>query len=182
MSVCEVAVCESNSPDGGVCEDCVDKTMNSGVCLECANEECDIRFICDNCGIHPIVGYMGGEGSAFLCCSKCWAEVEALDPEERDYQAEQIHDLCSSCRVKSETLDGGYGLILERDSLITLCQDKHERIAILEMELNFAFSQMTDQQIIAFRDWDISNNKHLFQQQPNKGDSDSTNNNGDETQ
>ena len=61
---------------------------------------------------------MGGEGSAFLCCSKCWAEVEALDPEERDYQAEQIHDLCSSCRVKSETLDGGYGLILERDSLI----------------------------------------------------------------
>ena len=160
MSVCEVAVCESNSPDGGVCEDCVDKTMNSGVNNQCSKCE---EFLCDNCGTHSILGYMGGDSSAFLCCSKCWTEVEALDPEERDYQAEQIHDLCSSCRdVKIEDLE--------------------KRIAILVMELNFALSQMTDQQIIAFRDWDMSNNKHLFQQQPNKGDSDSTNNNGDETQ
>ena len=36
MSVCEVVVCETISPDGGVCEDCVDNTMNSGGCLECA--------------------------------------------------------------------------------------------------------------------------------------------------
>ncbi len=96
-SVCDVAVCETVSPDGGVCEDCVDKTMNSGVCLECSNEECDIRFMCDNCGIHPIIGYMGGDSSAFLCCAGCWAEVEALDPEERDYQAE-AQEFCSSCR------------------------------------------------------------------------------------
>ena len=155
MSVCEVVVCETISPDGGVCEDCVDNTMNSGGCLECANEECDIRFMCDNCGTHSILGYMGGDSSVFLCCAECWDEVEALDPEERDYQAEQIHDLCSSCRdVKIEDLE--------------------KRIAILESQLSIAFEIMTDRQ--------IEENKHLFQQQPNKGDSDSTDNNGDETQ
>ena len=49
-----------------------------------------------------------------------------------------------------------------------------QRIHELEAQLSIAFEIMTDRQ--------IEENKHLFQQQPNKGDSDSTNNNGDETQ
>ena len=49
-----------------------------------------------------------------------------------------------------------------------------QRIHELEAQLSIAFELMTDRQ--------IEENKHLFQQQPNKGDSDSTNNNGDETQ
>jgi len=53
-------------------------------------------------------------------------------------------------------------------------EDLEKRIAILESQLSIAFEIMTDRQ--------IEENKHLFQQQPNKGDSDSTNNNGDETQ
>ena len=53
-------------------------------------------------------------------------------------------------------------------------EDLEKRIATLESQLSIAFEIMTDRQ--------IEENKHLFQQQPNKGDSDSTNNNGDETQ
>ena len=49
-----------------------------------------------------------------------------------------------------------------------------QRIHELEAQLSIAFELMTDRQ--------VEENKHLFQQQPNKGDSDSTNNNGDETQ
>tara|TARA_R110000823_G_scaffold37080_4_gene100927 strand:+ start:333 stop:557 length:225 start_codon:yes stop_codon:yes gene_type:complete len=49
-----------------------------------------------------------------------------------------------------------------------------QRIHELEAQLSIAFEIMTDRQ--------VEENKHLFQQQPNKGDSDSTNNNGDETQ
>tara|TARA_R110000803_G_scaffold38441_1_gene83050 strand:+ start:4590 stop:4814 length:225 start_codon:yes stop_codon:yes gene_type:complete len=50
----------------------------------------------------------------------------------------------------------------------------NQRIHELEAQLSVAFEIMTDRQ--------VEENKHLFQQQPNKGDSDSTNNNGDETQ
>ena len=74
-----------------------------------------------------------------------------------------------------------YALTLERDSVIALTKEKHEhiqglenRVTDLESQLSIAFEIMTDRQ--------IEENKHLFQQQPNKGDSDSTNNNGDETQ
>lgn len=95
---CEVCVCERLTPDGGVCEKCVDATMNSGVNLTCSNDECDIRFICDNCGEKAIVGYMGGEGSAFLCCEDCWEEVSMLSPSDRDYQSEQKQDYCEHCR------------------------------------------------------------------------------------
>lgn len=62
-------------------------------------------------------------------------------------------------------------VIVGRDDKI---EDLEKRIAILESQLSIAFELMTDRQ--------IEENKHLFQQQPNKGDSDSTNNNGDETQ
>jgi len=53
-------------------------------------------------------------------------------------------------------------------------EDLEKKISILESQLSIAFEIMTDRQ--------IEENKHLFQQQPNKGDSDSTDNNGDETQ
>jgi hypothetical protein len=96
--ICDVNVCESISPDGGVCTKCVDATMNSGVNLECSNEECEIRFMCDNCGENAIIGYMGGEGSAFLCCDTCWDEVSELHPSERDYQSEQKQERCEHCR------------------------------------------------------------------------------------
>tara|TARA_R110001592_G_scaffold16685_6_gene70919 strand:+ start:2795 stop:3019 length:225 start_codon:yes stop_codon:yes gene_type:complete len=49
-----------------------------------------------------------------------------------------------------------------------------QRIHELEAQLSIAFEIMTDRQ--------IEENKHLFQQHPYMGDSDSTNNNGDETQ
>ena len=62
-------------------------------------------------------------------------------------------------------------VIAGRDAKIaTMDQRIHE----LEAQLSIAFEIMTDRQ--------IKENKHLFQQQPNKGDSDSTDNNGDETQ
>ncbi len=61
-------------------------------------------------------------------------------------------------------------LELRDEKIATLEQRIHD----LEAQLSIAFEIMTDHQ--------IEENKHLFQQHPYMGDSDSTNNNGDETQ
>ena len=96
-TVCEVEVCERISPDGGVCEPCIIVTMNHGENNQC--KECE-EFLCDHCGDQQIVGYMGGDCSAFLCCEKCWDEVSKLTPAERDYQQRQTGQNCLSCRLK----------------------------------------------------------------------------------
>ena len=95
-TVCDVNVCDRISPDGGVCEKCTVATFNSGVNLECIKCE---EFLCDNCGERPIIGYMGGDASAFLCCEVCWDEVENLHPSARDYQFHLVEGhTCASCR------------------------------------------------------------------------------------
>ena len=96
-TICEVNVCERISPDGGVCYKCADATMNSGVNNQCGNEQCGV-FLCDHCGEREIAGYMGGEGSAFLCCNVCWEEVSKLHPSDLDYQTKQKHSLCPKCQ------------------------------------------------------------------------------------
>ena len=99
---CEVNTCERISPDGGVCNKCVDITWNCGSLNVCKTPSCEV-VLCDNCGWRASIGYMGGEGSAFFCCQICWPEVEQLHPSQRDYQAERKHDFCTYCRdLKSE--------------------------------------------------------------------------------